>query len=521
MTLFGTNRYLFGASENLNRFCTECGVKVFSGLDHIFIPHISPTYLGGLPGAIITSAESSSTGKLHLHGPPNLWHYITSLRPFVKNSFQFRILLNQMLEHQLGDDYLFHSDENLSVRGILLKSDHISREDYNTLLANCEYGSPFVLKNSDGSSFSKKYSSEGALEWDFLFSKNAKRNSHNSDFSPSKKKQKKDLEDFYYSFKNRLNIQLVGEVFEKQGQLETLREVQKYIQPTLADYCLCFVCKTIDIPGKFDAEKAAELGVFGALRGKLVKGESVEVNGRVIKPEDLVSPPTPGSYVLIINCPNEHYLKSLLSNKQFEKYFSQAVSVVHCVPHKILSQPVYQKWMSNFNSGCDHVIVNEDSTKSASCFVSSCVNIVEFSLVDRELFTLCLSPNQKDNAEENKKQILELSSSNNMQTVYGESLLKYGLIPTRNRGFDRQKVNYIREIDTSLVENNFYTTYPSIAKNLKEFLEKVSNESDSQINESHPQASILQQCGDEEFEIIFLGTGSSLPSKYRNGKYFL
>ncbi|KAF0976331.1 hypothetical protein FDP41_004637 [Naegleria fowleri] len=524
---FFTNgkRYLFNCSENLNRFCTECGVRIFSNLDHIFIPHISPTYLGGLPGAIITSSELQPANKLHLYGPPNLWHYLTSLRPFVKTSMHFKIMLNQMMEHQLDQDYLFHSDENLTVRGLLLKSDRASRGDYHSHLQQCDFGAPFVLRNANGSF--RKHSSNivGNLSWDFLFStkkndnnKNTSssnssgRDSQSTDLSPMKKKQKKESEACYYSFKNRLNIQPLGEFEITQN--ETLREMLKHMHPTMADYCLCFLCKTADIPGKFDAEKANLLGIVGADRGRLVKGETIQVNGRTIKPEDIISPPTPGSEVLIINCPNEHYLTSLLSNKHFEKYMSTVVSVIHCVPHHILTTPQYREFMDKFHKECDHVIVNEDSSKDASSFVSSCTNITEFSLVDKELFTQCLTPNYKSDSGSNRSQVIEQHP--NAKVVYGESLMRYNLIPVRYRGIDNSKVSYIHKIDPEQVEQTFYQNYPAIAKHLNDYKERVAKESDLNQTESHPQANILKKCSDEEFEIIFLGTGSSIPSKYRN-----
>jgi ribonuclease Z len=51
-------------------------------------------------------------------------------------------------------------------------------------------------------------------------------------------------------------------------------------------------------PGKFFKEKAEELGILPSLRSKLIRGESIEVGGRIVTPEMVVGSPRPGRKIV-------------------------------------------------------------------------------------------------------------------------------------------------------------------------------------------------------------------------------
>lgn len=59
---------------------------------------------------------------------------------------------------------------------------------------------------------------------------------------------------------------------------------------------MVYICQAPDVPGKFDVAKAKQLNVpFGPIRGKLVKGEPIEVDDldnpgqkRIVRPEDVI-----------------------------------------------------------------------------------------------------------------------------------------------------------------------------------------------------------------------------------------
>ena len=77
---------------------------------------------------------------------------------------------------------------------------------------------------------------------------------------------------------------------ETQGDLTITNCYVSHSIPTMA-----IAVQEKDKRGKFDREKAVELGVTpGPLFAKLTKGESVEVDGRTIEPDQVMGPPRKG-----------------------------------------------------------------------------------------------------------------------------------------------------------------------------------------------------------------------------------
>jgi ribonuclease BN (tRNA processing enzyme) len=89
-----------------------------------------------------------------------------------------------------------------------------------------------------------------------------------------------------YSFRDRWNISMKND--RDDFQVDKKQSI-------------CYICQMPNIPGKFDPQKALALGlVKGPQFAKLARGESVENSqGQVIRPDQVISPSTPGPVRII------------------------------------------------------------------------------------------------------------------------------------------------------------------------------------------------------------------------------
>ncbi|KAF2077697.1 hypothetical protein CYY_001013 [Polysphondylium violaceum] len=127
-----------------------------------------------------------------------------------------------------------------------------------------------------------------------------------------------------------------------------------------------YICHLPDIIGKFDANKANELGIAGPLRRDLCLGKSVvsPKTNTVIHPNDVLSPSTIGPAILVLACPAVEYLANIVSNPTILSYQTSERSgcIFHMISEALFNKPEYIEFVNGFNSDkWQHVILNESS----------------------------------------------------------------------------------------------------------------------------------------------------------------
>ncbi|VFQ66689.1 unnamed protein product [Cuscuta campestris] len=264
-----------------------------------------------------------------------------------------------------------------------------------------------------------------------------------------------------------------------------------------------------------------------------------------------MDPPTPGSIVVLVDCPTKFHFCKLMFEDSLRNYYSdlsgegssKVVScVIHLSPISVISDPDYQTWMKRFGSA-QHVIAGHQKKNveipilGGSARIASRLNYLcpqffpspgflsvkkSFPLSD----AFCnegYSPNSSEIifAENLMLEGFSLISS---ETISAENLLKFRLLSRDKIGLDRSFIPSLKS--ASKTEEELLAEIPEIAvtkenvQNLCNLDKEITLETSFMQEEMWPTENKIPNClenvRDDDLEIVLLGTGSSQPSKYRN-----
>ncbi len=218
--------------------------------------------------------------------------------------------------------------------------------------------------------------------------------------------------------------------------------------------------------------------------GQLKAGREIKlVDGRVVRPEEVMGPAAPLQKCLVIECPDQRYLEALTTSKTLcEDLWSQPhlPHVFHFTPDRILTSEAYTKWMNQF-SQTKHVLVNDTGGGISSLDVLSYTS--KLQMMAPSLFpSLC------------EQHVLKNSFCDNNNVLETVSALKFHIRPKKG-------------LDSSLVLDFSQESVTSEVKSIEGVTEIIVGAAKEMVEEpSKPKFP----------QVTFLGTGASVPSKYRN-----
>jgi ribonuclease Z len=286
LLFFDRNRYLFNAGEGFQRFCVEHKIRM-TKLTAILTTRVNTEATGGLPGMLLTMADTTAGGLLTghagmtVHGPPGLHTLVNGFRTFVN----VKDMGLKIMEFGSGAAKKKKVADGAATE--VPAADHAVKEP----LPVAEILSRPAVKN-EAVSIVPIIIRPTPSPTDL-----AANGSKADDAEPSEKRQKTEHGTASHS---------ISAILAAASSMD--------IPSTAVDSAAaCYVCELPDIPGKFLPHKAASLGVpRGPLYGQLARGQEVTaVNGRVVRPEDVMEPSAPGPTIAVVDCPTAAFLQGL------------------------------------------------------------------------------------------------------------------------------------------------------------------------------------------------------------------
>jgi ribonuclease Z len=265
--------------------------------------------------------------------------------------------------------------------------------------------------------------------------------------------------------------------------------------PSLAS--VCYFIKNHPQRGKFDPKAAIAAGVKpGPDFRKLAAGESVTTeSGAVVTPDMVLGPGKEGGGFVVVELPDESYVASLISRQEWstQTIMSGIAAVIYILGPGVLENPQLQAFMQEHNK-LQHIVSSKDCCSNYLALESPATAAIRLHLIDPEHFPIPKFSNE-----------ISLPPAKS-QRPYQNA--RAGLTLDIEPRFSIQEKDVVHYLDTTAVVEGAPKEVLELAAVGKKQIESPGFQAELDKN----QADIPSL----DAEVTTLGTGSALPSKYRN-----
>ncbi|KAK9821939.1 hypothetical protein WJX81_005595 [Elliptochloris bilobata] len=493
LLFFDQERYLFNAGEGFQRYANEHGVKL-NRLSGVLMTRVSTDASGGLPGVCLTLSDlppgrNGELTPLRLYGPWGLDVLVSALRTFLNTHF-LRFAVSEFgggnadgCGAAAGGAALppVVQNELVTIMPVLLEAASSSQEDNSVSVAE-----PAAKRACTGAAKADPNPDPSAV----------------ASAAPPRTTQDGGNGDAGGGAAGAAANG--GSGSRRQASYADFVWLEEGVPPPLAPQraAACYVCQLAAIPGRFLPERAKALGVpYGREFGRLKGGEAVQgTRGRMVHPHEVMEPSLAGPVVVVVDCPTAAYLPSLVASPALARCMSMgsrgapddggapgadgcgeearrreadegaactAACVVHLAPAEVVALPEYRAWMARFSAATTHIVAAAGGGGGQAVMLASAVLQARLNVLGPGFFPL----HQLAGAG---LPVAELPPG----AAPGRNLLKYGLRPAARAGLDARQVPAC--LNVAATQSELRADLPAV------------------------------------LEVLFLGTGASIPSKYRN-----
>ncbi|KAL2181203.1 beta-lactamase-like protein [Thermothelomyces heterothallicus CBS 202.75] len=265
---------------------------------------------------------------------------------------------------------------------------------------------------------------------------------------------------------------------------------------------MCYVVKCHSRRGKFDVQAATKLGVAKQDFKKLTSGETVTgKDGAVVTPDMVLGPPIEGQGFAVVDLPSEDLVGDLLSRPEWSNpEIMKGVGAMFWILSSGVTLEKDQR-LAQFvraRSGIRHIVLSSSLCPNVPALESPAGQLIKMNCIDRDRFPLpAFDFNPTATLGEDLQAVAEV----------GRPGLKFQLAPKSTFLTDA----VVPPMDTKkpLWELGSYSPQvPGLADAARKAISDPAF--GAEVDRSQ------QDLPSPQTEIIPLGTGSAMPSKYRN-----
>ncbi|OJD30725.1 ribonuclease z [Diplodia corticola] len=533
---FDNKRYLFGSlGEGTQRAMNQMGARLLK-TQEIFITGRSEwRNTGGLMGMMLTLSDvlaASNVDKqergldatpkiLSMFGPPNLNHTIAACRRFI---FRKGMPINavdikdeEVKKDENGTPVPLFVDSNTNVWAMSITPTDAERPERPSAASKSRKRSYDEVNGPEPAADTPKETPEETAARHEQLTRSVVNDMFNSNWRLDALHQKplsevklpatvfrrnsltKAIEKYNGPIPNPTNPDLQVLVREPWPAVKV-----SALPPTKpAPQAVSYIIRNHPQTGKFDVRNAIKHDVpKGKLWSKLQAGEPVQnVRGETITPDMILDPPRRGRGVAIVDLPTSSYVEPLIQREEWThgEIMDGVGAFLWILGPGVAANPALKKFMAD-RAHLEHIVSSVDVLPNRISFDSVSGATLRLGRVDEKRYG---APHYDDDVLPQERFVAYKSQKEELPefATPAERGLKLSLEPQ----FELQKTSALPRFDPK-TSAEVPEEVLAIAKTVKESVESSSEQFD-QWRRKIPLP---------EAEIIALGTGSALPSKYRN-----
>ena len=480
---FDKSKYIFNVPETFQRFLKFHHFRMSKG-SKIFLTRMGTDTITGLFGFLLTMYETETCLETKLYGPRDLIPYIES----IKFLMGFKLLPYSC--------YGFNENAKEKANNTLLGIKRL--EVLETMVESKTYLQDF-------------YNINGFID----------RELKNDPKEINDASQHIDFPSNCFKDENMTILPVIFSMSTQSYQPEPLANF--FGVPQLSREIISYICITKQPEIKINKEKLASYNLNKQQTAELFKvGQTTLLDGSILRKEDLQGEISPSAILMIIDCPSVEIAQKLFENAlldgfskgRIDKKQYQVQAIIHLGESGVIKTGVYQEFMKKFD--CEHIFTCSDLFQIEE-------NLLKLPLL-RENFkhmTMVSTFNHyfPDNFPDvNANTSLHSQFFQSVKEITGKHHAKYNLDSFFNNQFQSSLVKVNHQYNLIPAKPGFE---PIKTENVLK--KKASFEETAQFMKNYTKFLNSKKKSEEKslstttFDptIIFLGTGSMIPSTYR------